>query len=403
LIGHFHFAILYLIDDDRVMSKSRKRARGDGTVVELPSGKWRGQISGGIDITTGQRLRKSATFETEKEARAWLRTMGGDRERGLVDFTPATDQETLGEWLDVFLADKRATTEPGTYRDYELTLNKHVRPSLGSVKLKKVAPDLVARWRDTLAERGASPATIRKAMLHLSIVLNAAVVRDKIAKNPAKKVKRPKHKPKEVEALTRDEVGRLLSALRGERLEPLFRTWLDTGCRGGELLALHWQEVDLTTGTIRIIRSLEEIKGKYRLKDPKSNAGRRTIRVSPETVALLTAHRDRVEGELVFSSRVGGFIGRGSVAESWRRILKKEKIRYRKPYVLRHTSASLLLSSGVSLKAVSKRLGHEDPVVTLRTYSHLLREDEEQTVRVLSDLFSGHATGTRPPNGTRTG
>lgn len=54
----------------------------------------------------------------------------------------------------------------------------------------------------------------------------------------------------------------------------------------------------------------------------------------------------------------------------------------------RHSHVSLLISKGVPITAISKRLGHSNIEMTFNTYAHLIPEDEIKTINVLDDLSS---------------
>lgn len=53
---------------------------------------------------------------------------------------------------------------------------------------------------------------------------------------------------------------------------------------------------------------------------------------------------------------------------------------------LRHSHASLLISQGVNIVLISKRLGHKDPSETLNTYSHFFPSDETAMINNLNNL-----------------
>lgn len=369
----------------------------------MPSGKFLAKVSGGIDPASGRRMRVSKAFATEADARRWLRSQGAERDRGEMPFVAA--RGTVGDWLTEWLAEAAATTSPRTHDEYRQCIESHVRPFLGSVSMASLSGDKVAAWRDKLLASERSPGRVKRAMAYFSIAMNAAVHRGRIQKNPVAKVKRPKAKAKEVEVFSREQVRHLVAWLAGHRHEAMLRFWLDTGCRTGEVFAVRWCDFDFERGRVQIRRTVEEIGHVFREKEPKSAAGRRSIPLAPQTLAALAAWRaaETADGRgeddgLAFPGRHGGHVSRSNWSRSWRQILAKAGLPKKKPYAVRHTSASLLLSSGVSVKAVSKRLGHEDAPVTLRIYAHLMPEDEERTVRVLSDLFS---VGPQVPDGPR--
>jgi integrase len=376
--------------------QARVRRRGDGTIHQMTNGRYEAKVSAGIDPATGRRMRKTKTFDSEAQARKWLRSLGADRDRGEIREFVST-ATTVGEWMDDWLREKKSTVGPGTYEGYEQTLRKHVRPHLADNKLHSLTADHVAKWRDRLIADAVPTATVKKAMLYVSSCLNDAVKRGRIRANPCKVVKKPKHRRKDIEVFSRDEITRLIEYLRGHKYEVMFRLWLDLGCRTGELFALHWSEIDLDASKVKVVQSLEEINGKHRLKEPKTAAGRRTLTITPQTVALLRGHLESmrskkldVERGPLFPNSRGNFHQRNVIAKSvWRPILKSAKISYRRCYSLRHTCASVLLSSGASIVAVQRRLGHDDAAITLRTYSHLMPGDDEKSVSILTQIFGG--------------
>jgi integrase len=103
---------------------------------------------------------------------------------------------------------------------------------------------------------------------------------------------------------------------------------------------------------------------------------------------VLRAEGRDVERGPVFVNREGGWLSQPTLyRRSFQPALKKAGLTPIKPYVTRHTSATLLLRAGVSLKAVSRRLGHENEAVTLKHYLHALPEDDDRAVGVLGSVF----------------
>ncbi len=111
---------------------------------------------------------------------------------------------------------------------------------------------------------------------------------------------------------------------------------------------------------------------------PKTNAGKRTIRLSKLAVAALRQHRintaKRRIGEWVFPNANGTPIGHQNLHNrSWKPLLRNaglpHSVRF---HDLRHSCISLLLAEGVPIKGVSEMAGHADISVTLSVYGHVL-------------------------------
>jgi integrase len=200
-------------------------------------------------------------------------------------------------------------------------------------------------------------------------------------------------------ALDADQAQALLAAANGERLEAAYDLLLDTGMRPAEAFGLHWAEVDLDAGTVFVKQALEEIAGRYRLKPPKTERGRRTIRLARRTVEALRRHRERmlaegrdVEAGPVFTNTTGGWVCQSNFQRnSFRPTRERAGVPWLRLYDLRHTSATLLLGAGVSLRVVADRLGHENPTITLKFYAHSLPDHQEQAAQTLDKLLSSVA------------
>jgi integrase len=221
----------------------------------------------------------------------------------------------------------------------------------------------------------------------LRYVLKGAVELGLIPHNPSQRIKLPKVERPEKTALTREQVGDLLSKAKeiSPYWYPLYVLAIDTGARIGELLALQWQDYDGLNINIR--RNLEEIGGKLRLKETKTGSkGRRTIPLASLSRTALD-ERKREEGQKgragkiapLFASRSGGLVLKSNLIQRyWKPLLASANLPTSlRLYDLRHTCATLLLSGGVNVKVVSERLGHSTVELTLKHYSHVLPSMQE--------------------------
>ena len=228
----------------------------------------------------------------------------------------------------------------------------------------------------------------------LSVALNQAVDDRLIPSNPAARVKKAAARgERPMRSLTQEEASRLVAAAMGSRYEALIVVALRTGMRQGELAALKWQDVDLEgpRPAITVRHSADTRISPPQITPTKTGKDRR-VRIGPRTVEVLKAHRARQRferlrarswenPELVFPNTRDEIRRSGSVRKSLRRLLKKadfpetERVRI---HDLRHTAGTLALRQGMTLHAVSKMLGHADPVMTLRRYAHVLEDMEDE-------------------------
>jgi integrase len=150
--------------------------------------------------------------------------------------------------------------------------------------------------------------------------LKQAVADGLVARNVCDAVKPPRPLKREIAPLSPEQARRFLEACRGERLEALFVLAVHTGMRQGELLGLHWEDVDLEAGALRVRRALAQTNDGPVLAAPKSAKSRRRIKLTGAAVEALKSHRAAQNAErlrlgglwedrgLVFPNRTGGFL-----------------------------------------------------------------------------------------------
>jgi integrase len=281
----------------------------------------------------------------------------------------------LTAWLEA----AKSRIQPKTHLRYEQIVRLRINPHLGGCKLAKLAPVHVqqlfsALERDKVSARGRQMAG---TVLHKA--LRDAVRLRLIVNNPASEVEKPRPGKAKMQVYDEAQARAMLAAAAGHRLYALFVLALDTGMRQGELFALRWEDIDFDGGGVLVQRSLEEINGHHRVKEPKSGKGRR-IDVSAFALEALREHRKAMlaEGNYspdapVFPAPEGGWLRKPNFQRRVFRPLQKaaglSPIRF---HDLRHTAATLMLMNDVNVKVVSERLGHASIQLTLDTYSHVL-------------------------------
>jgi integrase len=352
---------------------------------------------------TGKRKQKwYSGYRTKKDAETDLHRILHELRTGqFID----TTKLTTGQWLDRWLADYCLHLKPYTVRGYEDTV-KRVKAEIGDVPLQRLTTlhvqTMIANWqeRGTSANRGPLSAnTIRKHMVCLSAALNKAVELDLMRRNPAKQASLPRVDKPEPEVLDANEAQRLLHEVKGRNIYvPVFLA-LTTGMRRGEVIALHWSDVDFENACIRVRHSAVQVKGKVIFKEPKTGRGR-VIALPSFAVRELQSHKARqAEQRLLMGNRwkdhdlVCTMDDGSPMKPEW---LSGYFFYFTKTHGftvsfhdLRHTHASILLREGVHAKVVQERLGHSDIGMTLNTYSHLISGMQEEAANRLKVIDPG--------------
>lgn len=383
---------------------NRKRRRGEGNIHELPDGRFRAAISLGNDPTTGKRLRKVIYRNTYTEIIAALREAQVAISKGMI---ADPGKLTVGEWLSKWVEIKKGKVENGTYLFYDDIIKRLLTSYIGTVSLGKLTALHVEQLHAKLTEAGVSASDQRKAATTLRASLKDAVRLKLLAYNVAADVAKPKAKKREMLIWNAEQVKRFLNIAFANRLYALYFTALDTGARQGELFALSWSDIDFEKGTISFVRSLEERKGRLRIKDIKTSNGRRRVALSLPGIEALRIHRrlmvaeQHFEGCPVFCYSAGKWLRKSNTTRrTFDPLIKRAGVPRIRFHDLRHTCATLLLLDNVNVKVVSERLGHGGIEMTLSTYAHVLPSMQERVIETLNRLLEGigHQMATNTEN-----
>ena len=374
---------------------ARKRGNGEGSITRRKDGLYMARYT--VETAIGAK-RKTLYGKTRGEVSEKLTKAMADRDEGLVF---DADNLKVGEYLERWLVDSVLdTVRPTTYERYEQIVRIHVRPALGSVKLKNLTPVHVRGLYREKLEAGLSARTAQYIHVTLHKALKQAVQDGLIPRNATEAVKAPQVRREEMRPLSGDQVKVLLEVARGDRLEALYVLAIHTGLRQGELLGLKWEDVDLESGTLRVRRTLVTAKGGPVLTAPKTKGSRRSVKLTQDAVEALRSHLkhqlqeiDRAgslwrENGLMFASESGEPLDRRYLTSCrYKALLKRAELPMIRFHDLRHTCATLL-SKNVNPKIVSEMLGHASIAITLDTYSHVLPNMRDQAAAAMEEALS---------------
>ena len=373
-----------------------RRGNGEGSITRRKDGLYMGRYT--VQTPTGKK-RKALYGKTRQEVAEKLTRAMADRDGGLVF---DADNMKVGEYLERWLVDSVLdTVRPTTYERYEQIVRIHIRPALGAMKLKNLAPVHVRGLYREKLEAGLSARTVQYIHVTLHKALKQAVQDGLIPRNTTEAVKPPQVRREEIRPLSAEQVKVLLETACGDRLEALFVLAIHTGLRQGELLGLKWEDVDLEDGTLRVRRTLATAKGGPRLMAPKTKSSRRSVKLTQGAMDALRSHLKGQlqeidmagslwqENGLVFASEIGEFLDRRYLtSRRFKALLKRAQLLEIRFHDLRHTCATLLLSSNVNPKIVSEMLGHATIAITLDTYSHVLPNMRDQAAAAMEEALT---------------
>ncbi len=308
----------------------------------------------------------------------------------------------------------RMRGSPKTHERWTEIIDLHLIPALGAIRLRDLGKDAIeAYFADALASgrRDGNGGLAHRTVAHHRTVLSMAIkaaVPALLPRNIVGDADLPKsdaagagnddfEDDEDIVVLDKYGVATLLRAVKDTRIYVPVLVALTTGMRRGEILGLRWRAVDLEGACLKVRTSLEQTKSGLRLKAPKTKAGRRTITLPAVTVEALREHRraqleERLalgiggRSEMAFTRYDGEQVNPRNFSKEYRRVAKAAGVDVTF-HVLRHTHASELLRKGVSIAAVSKRLGHSKISTTLNIYAHALPGEQDEAAALMDAAF----------------
>jgi integrase len=361
---------------------------------------------GSVLLETEERRRKTqAGFRCRKDAEAAMcKVMMAVEEHSYVVPSRITVREyLLKEWLPAI----KGTVRPTTFASYATHVEGHIVPALGSLQLSRVSAQAINAFYARLLENGRlqgkgslSPATVRRVHATLHRACRDAVRWQRLAVNPVDAADPPRGQSKrqELPAWNAEQLAGFLAFVKGDRLFALWRLLAMTGCRRGEALGLRWDDLDLEANTITIRRALVPLGDTVIVSEPKTARGRRRIALDPLTIETLKGHaagqadeQSRCESwsetGYIFTTEDGQPLDPHRISKIFEHHLHAAALPRIPLHGLRHTYATLALSSGVNPRIVSGRLGHSTVALTLDIYSHVLPQADQDAADRIAALI----------------
>lgn len=361
------------------------------------------------DSVDGKRKRDYLTLPagtSKKAAEKKLRELLAEYEQD--SFLPKS-KISVQEWMRQFqeLYVKTAGLSPTTQDSYRDAIDNYILPLLGDRLLQDVTPLLIQRWINQIAETSPAsgqplaPKTVINKYQCLKKALDIAVQMELLKENPALKVTLPKRKKFKCEIYTDEQIQALLQSVQGTDLELPIELEISIGLRRGELLGLKYSQVDFDKHTLTVAENIVSVNGKNCTKEPKTEAGNRTVQLSAVLTAKLQQQRAYYlerklrygsnfhETDLVFCKENGDAYNADYFSEKFRRHLKRHGLPHMRFHDLRHICASVYLDHKVSPKVISQILGHNDISTTLSIYSHVMEKSSQEAVNKMSDYLYG--------------
>ena len=389
-----------------------RRGNGEGSIVKRSDGRW---CAAYVEKTTNKR--KYVYGRTQREVREKMKEkmnapiMKKEKKVAEAELIDSEANQSLGELILYYLHTyKKVELKPSTFSNYLEVYDYYIKDSVVAKKsVQDITTNDLQKYYNLKTAEGFSSKTIR----HMAVVINGALEYAErtglIAANPNRHTILPKKKKFEAKVLTEDEVRRIIEVGTGEDIYPLVVLCMTCGLRKGEALSLKWNNVSLAERKLRIVGNLcrigmqEDDNGKrhsiYEILEPKTKSSIRTIYLPEVTYQALLLQKQRQEREkeeyaeiyqddgFVFARPDGRHLDPRQMMDHYHRFLQKCGVSDIRFHDLRHTAATMMLESGISIKIVQDILGHSNLTTTADIYSHISENAKEKAMKLLEAAY----------------
>lgn len=273
------------------------------------------------------------------------------------------------DWLENYV---RVNAKPSGYRTKESVMRVHLLPFFGKKELGEITNRDIEAYKAKKLKEKYHPKTVNDQVSVLSRCLEVAIEWDLIESKP--RIKRLKQPQPKTDRLNHDELERLLEDMEEPMWNRMVIVAVNTGMRLGELLGLHWSDVDFGKRQIAVSKSM--VRGV--ISTPKNNKTRYIgmNRIVFDALQSVSSHGR------VFDVPNADHITYDRTRRAIHRICKRTGVRKIGWHILRHTFASRLAEKGVPLRVVQDLMGHSTIAMTER-YAHLMPSSLNSAVTVL--------------------
>jgi integrase len=371
-----------------------KRTSGEGTIYKTDRGKFRAQLA-----IHGKR--RSATRDTARECREWLREQ---REKQRLGMPLDATQMTVDEYLDGYMSKIAITHAASTVSNAESFFRLYVRPRLGSIKMSDLDSLTIQGVVDFMLDYTDAHTTLHVAYRYFKTALNRAVDVGLLHHNPMNRVDVPRPKSDDrLQVWDEAQVQRYFLAIdeMNSWYGNIFKVAVITGIRIGEIIALQWQDIDFDAQTISISRQAARGRkgGKPNVFVPlKTKFSNRTIQVGNLGMNALRHQKELLfafapifepwnDHDLVFPSKKGNALRRDCTRRHHKNMEEAAGLDHIRFHDLRHTAISMMLSAGIPIIEVARYAGHSNVTTTLDVYGHFI-PSHSRAASVMDELLT---------------
>lgn len=327
------------------------------------------------DYKNEKRKKHKRGFNTKKEALEF--------EREFLAQSQFSIEMTFKSLYSLYQDDMESRIKKTTMEIKGYIVNKKILPFFENMKVKEIKPIHIRKWQSELLKTDYSKTYLKSIYNQLTAIFNYAVRFHNLDKNPCHVAGSiGKKDADEMQILTLQEFNKMIDYVTDKENKFFYIILFWTGMRKGELLALTYEDVDFENKTISINKNFQIVKNERVITDPKTPKSKRVIAVNDIVLNCIkemwdTAYKPQKTDAIFYVSKF-------SLKRQLDTACKKAGVPRIRVHDLRHSHASYLLSNGINIVILSRRLGHEKVQTTLNIYCHICPSSEDRLNDVLN-------------------
>lgn len=283
----------------------------------------------------------------------------------------------------------KSRVKPSTLYEIESVYKNVIKPHFGNFKLTSIEKRNIIKWQSLLDKQNYKYATKSKFRNRFHAILKYGVLYFDLPTNAIEHVPPFKNTDnvKKMSIWTPDEFGKFINNVDNIEYKAFFSLLYYTGCRKGEAQALHWSDIEFKNNTISITKNISRKADHtgFIVTTPKNSSSIRNIVMPDPLIRILQEYyKISTQNKFVFGNNKP--LPETSISRKFKETACKSDLTEIRIHDLRHSHASYLISQGVDIVSVAKRLGHKDIEQTLNTYSHVLDNKESAAIEALNRL-----------------
>lgn len=330
------------------------------------------------DFTNKNKKVKKEGFRTQKEAKAY-------EQEYKLKMNGSSDM-SFSSLYEIYLEDCKVRVKPTTVINIERYYKSYIQNYFTEIPISAINPVFIRNWQNKILRLNLSPATQITAHKLVSSIFNFGIKYYGFKKNPAKECGTMGKVISSVSFWTFEQFKKAEQTITSEQAKLMMNLLYFSGMRCGEMMALTMNDFDFSKNKIKISKNLARIKKENIIMTPKTEKSNRTVTMPDFVMNMAKSYIEKLynfgPNDLIFSCSTN-VIKRAIKVSADRAGIPKIRV-----HDLRHSHASLLIEMGFSPLMIAERLGHENVETTLRVYSHLYPNKQEELADKLEEKNS---------------